>query len=213
MASPQDAPAPGAPFSDLEALTPARAYPNPELEVMGGDRNSRGPNLAPGSLGTIALSQRFDYPSQREARLRCGFIAARPDWTQDLADLKIATNFGGGRMAADIVLRTLTDSGYRRHMESVRLRLAQEMERTAARLQALGMKPWLVPQAGMFLWCQLPGGMDATALARTCLEDGVVLAPGNAFSQSQSAGDFLRFNVAQCSDARIFEVLARALTG
>ena len=56
-------------------------------------------------------------------------------------------------------------------------------------------------------------GMDATALARTCLEDGVVLAPGNAFSQSQSAGDFLRFNVAQCSDARIFEVLARALKG
>jgi len=116
-------------------------------------------------------------------------------------------------LPADIVLRTLTDSGYRRHMESVRLRLAQEMERTAARLQALGMKPWLVPQAGMFLWCQLPGGMDATALARTCLEDGVVLAPGNAFSQSQSAGDFLRFNVAQCSDARIFEVLARALKG
>lgn len=48
----------------------ARAYPNPELEVMGGDRNSRGPNLAPGSLGSITLSQRFDYPSQRDARLR-----------------------------------------------------------------------------------------------------------------------------------------------
>lgn len=48
----------------------ARAYPNPELEVIGGDRNSRGPNLAPGSLGSITLSQRFDYPSQRDARMR-----------------------------------------------------------------------------------------------------------------------------------------------
>ena len=163
--------------------------------------------------GLSRVIQIGSFSKTVSASLRCGFITARPDWTQDLADLKIATNFGGGRMAADIVLRTLTDSGYRRHMESVRLRLAQEMERTAARLQALGMKPWLVPQAGMFLWCQLPGGMDATALARTCLEDGVVLAPGNAFSQSQSAGDFLRFNVAQCSDARIFEVLARALKG
>ena len=163
--------------------------------------------------GLSRVIQIGSFSKTVSASLRCGFIAARPDWAQDLADLKIATNFGGGRMAADIVLRTLTDSGYRRHMESVRLRLAQEMERTAARLQALGMKPWLVPQAGMFLWCQLPGGMDATALARTCLEDGVVLAPGNAFSQSQSAGDFLRFNVAQCSDARIFEVLARALKG
>jgi cobalt-zinc-cadmium efflux system outer membrane protein len=58
----------------------ARAYPNPELEVMGGDRNSRGPNLAPGSLGTIGLSQRFDYPSQRDARLRvaeAGVVSAQ----------------------------------------------------------------------------------------------------------------------------------------
>ncbi|MDY0055443.1 MAG: TolC family protein [Methyloversatilis sp.] len=55
--------------SRADTLT-ARAYPNPELEVMGGDRNSRGPNLAPGSLGSLTLSQRFDYPSQRDARLR-----------------------------------------------------------------------------------------------------------------------------------------------
>jgi DNA-binding transcriptional MocR family regulator len=64
----------------------------------------------------------------------------------------------------------------------------------------------------MFLWCRLPQGIDAAALARTCLHEGVVvLAPGNSFSQSQSAGDFLRFNVSQCSDERVFSVLARAL--
>src|SRR5690606_15576063 len=34
---------------------------------------------------------------------------------------------------------------------------------------------------------------------------------GNAFSQSLSASDFLRFNVAQCHDPRIFEVLSRVL--
>lgn len=65
--------------SRADTLT-ARAYPNPELEVMGGDRNSRGPNLAPGSLGTIGLSQRFDYPSQRDARLRvaeAGVVSAQ----------------------------------------------------------------------------------------------------------------------------------------
>lgn len=58
----------------------ARAYPNPEIEVMGGDRNARGANLAPGSMGSIALSQRFDYPSQRDARLRvaeAGVVSAQ----------------------------------------------------------------------------------------------------------------------------------------
>jgi len=146
------------------------------------------------------------------AALRCGYIAARGDWIESLVDLKIATTFGGGRLAADAVLMALTDSGYRKHLEALRLRLAQARVKTAARLEALGITPWLVPQAGMFLWCRLPRGLDAADVARTCLRNGVVLAPGNAFSQSQSAGDFLRFNVAQCADERVFDVLARALS-
>jgi len=145
------------------------------------------------------------------AALRCGYIAARADWIENLADLKIATAFGSGRLAADLALRALTDSGYRRHMEGVRLRLAVAREQTIARLAVLGIHPWLVPQAGMFLWCRLPQGMDAAETARLCLAENVVLAPGNAFSQSLSANDFLRFTVAQCGDARIFEVLGRAL--
>ena len=38
------------------------------------------------------------------ASVRCGFIAARPDWIEGLTDLKIATSFGGGRLAAELVL-------------------------------------------------------------------------------------------------------------
>ena len=77
---------------------------------------------------------------------------------------------------------------------------------------SLGIAPWLVPQAGMFLWCRLPQGHDAADVARAGLKEGVVLAPGNAFSPSRSAGDFMRFNVAQCTEDRVFEVLARALS-
>ncbi|WP_075258185.1 aminotransferase-like domain-containing protein [Herbaspirillum camelliae] len=146
------------------------------------------------------------------ASLRCGYIATRANWIENLVDLKIATSFGGGRLAADMVLIALTDSGYRKHMETVRLRLAEEMVRTIARLEAIGITPWIVPQAGMFLWCRLPEGIDAAAIARSCLKDGVVLAPGNAFSQSLSAQDFLRFNVAQSTDDRVFNVLKRALS-
>ncbi|QLF92207.1 PLP-dependent aminotransferase family protein [Pseudomonas sp. ABC1] len=146
------------------------------------------------------------------ASLRCGYIAARRDWIESLVDLKIATTFGGGRLAADAVLMALTDSGYRKHMETVRQRLATERMKTIARLEALGIEPWLVPQAGIYLWCRLPKGIDAATIARSCLKDGVVLAPGNAFSLSLGASDFLRFNVAQSTDERVFDVLARALS-
>lgn len=145
------------------------------------------------------------------ASLRCGYIAARSNWIESLSDLKLATSFGGGRLAAEIILAALTDSGYRRHLESLRLRLTEARTKTAAKLNTLGITPWLTPQAGMFLWCQLPKGTDAAAVARFCLKEDVVLAPGNAFSQSLSASNFLRFNAAQSSDDRIFEVLARAL--
>ncbi|GGC77702.1 GntR family transcriptional regulator [Chelatococcus reniformis] len=147
------------------------------------------------------------------ASVRCGYIAAPREWIDSLADLKIATSFGGGRLAADLLLAALTDGGYRKHMEAVRRRLAAALDETVGRLGALGITPWLLPRAGMFLWCRLPDGVDAARLARACLQEGVVLAPGNAFSQSQTASGFLRFNVAQSTDARIFDVIGRALRG
>lgn len=145
------------------------------------------------------------------AAVRCGFVAVRPDWVDGLVDLKIATSFGGGRLASELLALALTDGGYRRHMETVRVRLAAAMEDVVRRLAPLGIEPWLRPQAGMFLWCRLPDGADAAALAKRCLADGVVLAPGDAFSLAQNAGGFLRFNVAQSLDPRVFEALSRAL--
>ncbi|SEK70820.1 DNA-binding transcriptional regulator, MocR family, contains an aminotransferase domain [Pseudoxanthomonas sp. GM95] len=145
------------------------------------------------------------------AAMRCGYIAARADWIEDLTDLRIATSFGGGRLASEVLLAVLTDGGYRRHVEGLRARLAIEMRRVIERLAPLGITPWHVPSAGMFVWCRLPEGVQATPLSQHCLARGVVLAPGNAFSPGQRGGDFLRFNVAQCSAPRIFEVLADGL--
>jgi DNA-binding transcriptional MocR family regulator len=48
-------------------------------------------------------------------------------------------------------------------------------------------------------------------VARAALAENVVLAPGNAFSVSQSATSFMRFNVSQTLDDRIFAVLRGAL--
>jgi DNA-binding transcriptional MocR family regulator len=81
----------------------------------------------------------------------------------------------------------------------------------ARKLQTLGIEPWLTPRGGFFLWCRLAGGQDATSVARAALEENVVLAPGNVFSVSQTAPDFMRFNVAQMSDPRMWDVLRRAL--
>ena len=145
------------------------------------------------------------------ASVRCGFIAAPRDWMEGLTDLKIATTFGGARLSAELVLTLLKDGSYRKHVEQLRVRLARAMAETAGRLKAMGIMPWIDQPAGMFLWCRLPDGIDAANVARHALSDNIVLAPGNAFSLSHSAARFMRFNVAQCADERIFTALGKAM--
>lgn len=145
------------------------------------------------------------------ASIRCGFIAAKADWIEGLIDLKIATSFGGGRFNAEVLHHALRDGGYRKHMERLRQQLSNARSTVAGRLRAVGIEPWLEPDAGMFLWCKLPDGIDATELAKTALAEGIVLAPGNVFSLSQSAQSFMRFNVSQSQDKRLFDFLRSRL--
>jgi DNA-binding transcriptional MocR family regulator len=146
------------------------------------------------------------------ASVRCGYIAARPDWIEGLVDLQIATSFGGpSPLAAGLIADILAGGGYRKHMEEVRRRLAAARRTVAPRLEALGIRPWLMPRGGFYLWCRLPQGADPAELSRLALTEGVVLAPGNVFSVAQTAGEFMRFNVAQMHEPRIYDVLDRAL--
>lgn len=145
------------------------------------------------------------------AAARCGFVAARPDWIEGLIDLKIATSFGGSPLSAALVYSALSDGGYRKYLEVLRNRLADARRTVGSRLRALGIEPWLEPEAGMFLWCRLPGDLDAAEIAQAALARNVILAPGNAFSLSQSARSLLRFNVSQTMDDRIFDILYEEL--
>jgi DNA-binding transcriptional MocR family regulator len=48
-------------------------------------------------------------------------------------------------------------------------------------------------------------------VAKSALAARVVLAPGNAFSVTETARSMMRFNVAQCQDERVFKILKDAL--
>ncbi|WP_322102921.1 PLP-dependent aminotransferase family protein [Paraburkholderia sp. J41] len=151
------------------------------------------------------------FSKTMSAAARCGFIAARPDWIEALVDLKLAVSFGNGELAADLVQRLLVDGTYRRYLDGLRARLADAMGDTLRRLDALGLRAWTRPQAGLFLWAELPDELDAAQVAREALGEGVVFAPGNVFSVSHGAGAFLRFNVSQCNRPKVYETLQRAM--
>jgi len=146
------------------------------------------------------------------ASIRCGYIATRADWVEALVDLQVATSFGGpSPVAAELVFGALRDGSYRKHLERLRRRLSKARRAAGAALATLGIRPWIMPRGGFYLWCRLPNGRDAAELARAALGENLVLAPGNVFSLAQSASDLMRFNVAQMGDPRVLAGLARAL--
>jgi DNA-binding transcriptional MocR family regulator len=142
---------------------------------------------------------------------RCGFIVARSDWIEGLTDLALATSFGTNDLAAQATYRLLIDGSYRSHLDALRPRIARAMAFTAEHLDRLGFTLWTRPESGMFLWAKLPNKLDSSEIATRALERGLVLAPGNVFSVSQTANEYLRFNVTQCVNKRVFDVLAETM--
>ena len=148
------------------------------------------------------------------ASFRCGYIAARADCIEALVDLQVATNFGGpSPVAAELVFSVLSDGSYRKHLDALRQRLSKARREVGEKLGRLGIRPWIMPRGGFYLWCRLPDGLAATDVARTALSENMVLAPGNVFSVTQSACEFMRFNVVQMVDPRAFAVLTQVLAG
>lgn len=170
---------------------------------------------APPRLAALDGLQRVAYVGSfsktLSASVRCGFVAARPDLIERMVDIKLATSFGNADLSARLVHALLADGSYRRHVEAIRTRLAPLMARTLERLAEARLTPWLRPRGGLFVWAMLPEGLDSAAVARAALAENIVLAPGNVFSVGQTAGRFLRFNVAQSADPRIFAVLRRLI--
>ncbi len=146
------------------------------------------------------------------ASLRCGYVSARPDWIAALTDLQVATNFGGpSPMVTDLLHAALSDGSYRKHMEALRGRLDRARAQATTDLGALGIRPWVKPRGGFYLWCALPGGIDAAALARAALAEDIVFAPGNVFSPSQGKASFMRFNVSQMGGGAPLDVLRKLM--
>ncbi|TDS90486.1 PLP-dependent aminotransferase family protein [Erwinia rhapontici] len=145
------------------------------------------------------------------ASVRCGYIACRAEWIEGLIDLQIATNFGGpSPLSSELIASVLAGGSYRKHLADIITRLDRARKEATERLSALGITPWMVPRGGFYLWCRLPEGVDSALIAQHCREEGVVLAPGNVFSVSQSATAYLRFNVAHLN-ARVYRVLQQAI--
>ena len=70
------------------------------------------------------------------------------------------------------------------------------------------------PEGGMFLWLELPGGLDADALLDEALEAGVAYIPGESFYANNGPKNTIRMNFTTVSEEQIvkgMEILGAVL--
>src|SRR5690606_12000393 len=70
---------------------------------------------------------------------------------------------------------------------------------------------WIQPKGGMFLWAELPQGLDAEALLRCAVQKGVAFVPGSSFFADQPMRNTARLNFTHNKGERTEKGVARLI--
>jgi DNA-binding transcriptional MocR family regulator len=68
---------------------------------------------------------------------------------------------------------------------------------------------WTRPEGGFFSWLTLPGGVDATELARRAVDRGVGIVPGSLFFPDGRGADNVRLSFSLVDEALIDDGIER----
>jgi DNA-binding transcriptional MocR family regulator len=142
--------------------------------------------------------------------LRVGFLAARPSIANDLADVKMLSSITSSQFVERLFYSLLMDGHYRKFLTRLNRNLGEARVGAIQAFERLGLRLFVEPEAGMFLWARFPQVEDALALTRDASGHGIMLAPGVVFRPHLQPSPWMRFNVTTFDDPRLHRWLERA---
>ena len=129
--------------------------------------------------------------------LRLGYLVAPKALYPKLLQAKQAADLHTPSFNQRVVAEVLKDGFIDRHVPTIRALYKQQCEAMLAALDremaGLGLS-WNRPVGGMFLWVQLPKGMNAVALLDKAVQKGVAFVPGFAFYAQDPSESTLRLS-------------------
>ena len=143
--------------------------------------------------------------------LRLGYVIAPPDLRAKLVQAKQATDLHTATLSQMAVYDVIKDGFLDTHIPTIR---TLYREQCAAMLAALahhmpeGVR-WNTPRGGMFLWAELPKGMDASAVLAKAVEQNVAFVPGAPFYAASPVIEALRLAFVTVPPPRIEEGVER----
>mgnify|MGYP001374446013 FL=1 len=153
--------------------------------------------------------------------LRLGWVVGPAAWVARLAQVKQSADLHTSTLSQYVALEVLKSGALEPHLEVLR---GVYRERCEAMLQALGEhfpagSRWTVPTGGMFVWVELPSGVDVSPLLpKVVAEERVAYVPGAPFHPNGGGLNTMRLNfthapaeVVRDGVARLGRALTRAL--
>ena len=147
------------------------------------------------------------YSKTISPNIRVGFLVANPELLDELAQLKMVSGLTSSDLNERLAFGALTEGRWRKHLKSLRDRLAQAHGVVGQRLNDLGFELYSEPKAGMYLWARHPDLPDCIELSQRAVGSGMLLGPGHLFLTEPRPTGWLRFNVAFSDDERLFRFL------
>jgi len=138
-------------------------------------------------------------------------LAAPGRFAAAVRQLKTMSSLATSLPAQLALAEYLAQGGYERHLRQLRAALAGQLQRTRRQV-ARHFPPGTRlsdPAGGYFLWVELPEAVDALALHRRALDEGISSAPGALFSADGRFAHHLRLNTGHPDDPRIDPALRR----
>ena len=129
--------------------------------------------------------------------LRLGYVVAPKALYPKLLQAKQAADLHTPSFNQRVVAEVLKDGFIDRHVPTIRALYKRQCEAMLAALDremaGLGVT-WNRPAGGMFLWAQLPKGMDAGQLLPHAVDKNVAFVPGAAFYAANPVQETLRLS-------------------
>ncbi|QRN94789.1 PLP-dependent aminotransferase family protein [Archangium violaceum] len=146
--------------------------------------------------------------------LRVGWLVVPEELIHRLATVKEASDIDTTSFAQRVVLAFLESGRLDAHLARLRDEYRRRRDALLGALEThfpSGAK-WTRPSSGMFVWVELPGNVDTTALLMRAVEqEQVAFLPGQAFAVpgGPSAAHCLRLNFSHCEPDVLRDAVAR----
>ncbi|MBD9368248.1 PLP-dependent aminotransferase family protein [Xanthomonas sp. XNM01] len=137
--------------------------------------------------------------------LRLGYVVAPEPVFGKLVQAKQAADLHTPSFSQRIVYEAVQDGFIDRHIPAIRTLYAQQCEHMLAALEREfpAEVTWNRPDGGMFIWCDLPKGLDSGALLAKAVARNVAFVPGAPFYAVEPQTNTLRLSFVTVPGERI----------